>query len=494
MGGWKMVAARRAVGRMIDSLLEQDRFTVLAFDDAQEFPRHADRRLIQSTNRARWQALEWLGQIEARGGTEMGPALCEAARLLAADDSSRQRVLVLVTDGQVAGEDAVLKALAKAAGGRLPRVHTLGIDQAVNAGFLRRLADQGRGTCELVESEPQLDAAMDRIHRTIGQPVLTELRLEPLDGAWVADTLVPSRLPDLFADRPVTVFGRLTAGTAPLRIRVLAVDAAGKPWQQEVSARPAATGTLKSLWGRARVRELEDFYASGLIDDRGRLAKEIVEVSLAAGVLSRFTAYVAVDRSEVVQPGGKLLEVVQPVEMPQGWDMAPPRAMAAGAPPAYSLRRVASGPPSPAYLLPPDPPSGCSLDSLLMGSMCSDAEDPGDTMAAAPPDRERARELARTAVHDCLKPLAGKRMTAGRKRLERLIEALEALLDVYAGAADEQAVREALDQARSLLQALDRGDRAALSYDNRLALVRQTAQVLDRLSPSSGEPREDFWR
>ena len=32
MGGWKMVAARRALGRMVDTLLDHDRFTVLAFD------------------------------------------------------------------------------------------------------------------------------------------------------------------------------------------------------------------------------------------------------------------------------------------------------------------------------------------------------------------------------------------------------------------------------------------------------------------------------
>jgi Ca-activated chloride channel family protein len=39
MEGWKMVAARRAVGRMIDTLLDHDRLTVLAFDN--DAPRDA---------------------------------------------------------------------------------------------------------------------------------------------------------------------------------------------------------------------------------------------------------------------------------------------------------------------------------------------------------------------------------------------------------------------------------------------------------------------
>ena len=36
-----MVAARRAVGRMVDSLMDHDRFTILAFDTAVEYPAHA---------------------------------------------------------------------------------------------------------------------------------------------------------------------------------------------------------------------------------------------------------------------------------------------------------------------------------------------------------------------------------------------------------------------------------------------------------------------
>ncbi|HSK37926.1 MAG TPA: VIT domain-containing protein, partial [Actinomycetota bacterium] len=38
MGGWKMVAARRAVARMVDALTERDRFALLAFDNLIEGP------------------------------------------------------------------------------------------------------------------------------------------------------------------------------------------------------------------------------------------------------------------------------------------------------------------------------------------------------------------------------------------------------------------------------------------------------------------------
>lgn len=160
MTGWKMVAARRAVGRMIDTLLDQDRFGVMAFDNVIEQPPKTKGTLVPGTNRDRWRTVEWLGGVDARGGTEMRSSLTEAAKLLKKKGRSEaEQILVIVTDGQVTGEDAILRKLSKNA----PRIFTVGIDRAVNAGFLRRLADIGRGSCELVESENRLDEAMDRV-------------------------------------------------------------------------------------------------------------------------------------------------------------------------------------------------------------------------------------------------------------------------------------------------------------------------------------------
>ena len=89
MGGWKMVAARRALGRMIDTLLDQDQFTVVAFDSVVEQPPHAASGLVAGSDRERWKMLEWLGTVDARGGTEMGPALQTALGLLSQDADSQ---------------------------------------------------------------------------------------------------------------------------------------------------------------------------------------------------------------------------------------------------------------------------------------------------------------------------------------------------------------------------------------------------------------------
>jgi hypothetical protein len=90
-------------------------------------------------------------------------------------------------------------------------------------------------------------------------------------------------------------------------------------WSAEVRGRRADNPSLTTVWARGRLREMEDRYVIG-VDDRAALEREIVAVSLRFGVLCRFTAFVAVDRSEVVNPGGQVHGIVQPVEQPSGWE------------------------------------------------------------------------------------------------------------------------------------------------------------------------------
>lgn len=321
MRGWKMVAARRAVARMVDTLTDRDRFTVIAFDDQVEFPAESPGgALMAASDRHRFQAVEMLAKIEARGGTELAAPLGVATSSLSASTAGigeRDRALVLVTDGQVGNEDQLLRLIAPKLHGT--RVFTLGIDRAVNAAFLQRLAGLGGGSSELVESEDRLDEVMDRFHRRLGTPVLTELRLAGDGLELVPDSIVPSRLPDLFEGAPVLISGRWR-GTPGGAITAYASDATGARWTERLEAQSVAGQALGVIWARGRVRELEDRYAIGR-GDRAALSKEIVATSLAHGVLSRFTAFVAIDSSERVNPGGAVNRVVQPVEPADGWDM-----------------------------------------------------------------------------------------------------------------------------------------------------------------------------
>lgn len=312
MGGWKMVAARRAVARMVDALTDADRFIAFAFDDSMEAEPVLGHVLSPANDRNRFRVVSWLGQVEASGGTELAHPLSKAAQFLG-NSAGRERQIVLVTDGQVGNEDHILKTLAPVLGDI--RVFTVGIDTAVNEGFLRRLAAQGGGACELIEGEARLDEAMGRLFRRLGTPALTDLAITAQGGLQLdVASITPARLPDLHAGAPLVISGRYR-GTAKGSLLATATDSAGMAFRIDLPAVAQPGRAIGALWARARLRDLEDRYA---IDARAELTQEILATSLQHGVLCRFTAFVAVDR-EVVNAGGQRRQQLQPVELPQGW-------------------------------------------------------------------------------------------------------------------------------------------------------------------------------
>ena len=340
MGGWKMVAARRALGRMLDTLTPRDRFEVILFQSSY---RRMGSGLREANNRNRYRAIEELAKVEAGGGTQMAQPIFDGLDMLCGGYADRQRMLVLVTDGQVGNEDQIVVGVRQRA--KNVRFHTVGIDQAVNAGFLNRLADIGGGRCELVESEDRLDEAMDRIHRTIDTPVLTELSVQLDNAKLLPGSLAPERLGDLFAGAPVLIFGRFTGSGAPA-VRLSAANADGSKWSTQLTASEVDDAAITAVWARGKVRAMEDRY---IVASTPSLSQEITEHSLRFGVLCRFTSWVAVDQEQKIETTGDLHRVLQPVDQPAGWagTAKPMRRMSSPPPPGAPMAAAPSFAPSP---------------------------------------------------------------------------------------------------------------------------------------------------
>jgi Ca-activated chloride channel homolog len=425
MAGWKMVAARRALGRMIDSLTTNDRFAVLAFDDQTEWPQQCAEGLIVASDRSRYRALEWLAGVDARGGTEMAQPLVLAVEML---KPGRERVLVLVTDGQVGNEDQILHALAQRLQGI--RIFTLGIDRAVNEAFLRRLAALGGGSSDLVESEDRLDEVMAKVQRRIGSPRLSALQLTPQGMKIDWQSLVPARLPDLFPGVPVTIMGRYIE-KATGGLKVTAVDDAGLPWVQEVEGRLASQLAASAVWARGRLRDLEDQWVGGTVTVPAEFEKRMVELSLQYGVLCRFTAFVAVDRSAIVNEGGKANSIVQPVELPEGWEL-PGQAGIFQTAPILCLSQSASKGQRPILCADADGDDS-DLESPMEGEEVAmatwyDADESDVAEAEAAADmtayRQRAVELAEQVLAE---PDHVRRLGIMRLQLQALVEDLQSV-------------------------------------------------------------------
>jgi hypothetical protein len=487
MQGWKMVAARRAAARIVDTLTAGDRFAVLTFDDRIDHPEGLPGGLVAATDRHRYRAVEHLARVDARGGTELLAPLREALTLLASGESRRDPVLVLVTDGQVGNEDQIVGTLT--ADLRRVRVHTVGIDQAVNAGFLGRLAGIGGGRCELVESEDRLDDAMDAIHRRIGAPLVSGLEVVPDTGfALVDDSFAPARVPDLFPGVPLVVSGRYRGGAGGLALRGTTRD--GRAWSSTVDGQERAAPAVTAQWARAHLRDLEDRYTAanpwGGADTA--LEKRIVDTSLRFGVLCRFTAYVAVD-SRVVTEGGEPHRVVQPVEPAAGWDMLQQAAPPMMAPAMMRLMSAPAGPGfagAPAPL--PVPPQAKDAAAGIAGAARAAGRILGrrgraDATAPAPSDVDSAREQVAEEVRR-LREAAGRPDYERRELLADLASRLRALVR-HLG---ERGVDEsAYTPLRDLVDALDAGG----DLD---ALWARAIGVLERFGGHDSDRSRSFWK
>lgn len=304
MRGVKMASAARAASILLGTLGPRDRFAICAFDNVNEW---FGRDLSPADEGGLARGNAFLRSIEARGGTEMGSGLAESLQRLGGRDGlERAGIIVLITDGQVGQEAAILKAVQEGLGDS--RVFTVGIDTAVNEAFLKRLAALGGGTATCCVPGGALEEALAGIGREIGVPLITGLTV---DGATET---APERLPDLFAGRAATVFFKAEGS-----VKVTGRFADGKAFAATVKAKTTELGAVEHLWARSRIADLEDRFRLGE-DVRSR----IIELSLKHSVLCRLTAYVAVDDRQTDVAPDERRTVVQPVQMPAQWVMQTP--------------------------------------------------------------------------------------------------------------------------------------------------------------------------
>jgi Ca-activated chloride channel family protein len=305
MSGTKMTSAARACSLLLATLGPRDRFAIVAFDDTTEW--FGGKKFTVADEAGLQAGEKFLRGIDSRGGTELDPAMNETLDLVdrRAEHAGRVPVVVILTDGQVGNEAAVFKRIQKDGGDT--RIFTVGIDTAVNEAFLKRIASLGGGTCTCVVPGEALEDALCSIGREIGAPLVVDVKV---DGV---EELAPARVPDLFAGRAATVFFR---GKKSVTVRGRYAD--GKEFKQTVKPREIELDAIGHLWARTRVTDLEDRFRLG--GDQAAIQKEIIALAVQHTLLTRFTAFVVVDEKEIVNKGGEVQKVVQPVHTPEQWE------------------------------------------------------------------------------------------------------------------------------------------------------------------------------
>jgi len=309
MAGPPLAKAKEAVRRVLADLGPDDTFQILRFDDGSSA---LGPRALAAKPKNIHYALDWLEALDAGGGTDMVAGI--DAALAYPRDPGRLHIIAFVTDGFVGNEDEVLARLPERIGDA--RLFSFGVGSAVNRYLLEEMAALGRGAAEVVRPDEDTAAAVKRFEERVARPVLTDVHV---DWAGLAVTdVVPARLPDLFAGKPLVVAGRYrTGGAATITVSGrLGGKEVHLPLAVTLPDREAARPEVSSLWARARIAERS---RAALRGETKALETEITDLGLAYKLVTPYTAFVAVDTSRVTQ--GKAGETVAvAVNVPDGVD------------------------------------------------------------------------------------------------------------------------------------------------------------------------------
>ncbi len=307
MNGFPLETSKTLLRDLIGQLRPSEMFNVVLFsgDSSVLSPRslRADQQNIAS-------AIRLLEQQRGSGGTELLAAVKQAMSI--PREANVSRSIVLVTDGYISAEKGVFDYIRD----NLDKcnIFSFGIGSSVNRYLIEGVAKAGMGEPFGVTQPAEAPAIAAKFREYIQTPVLTDIRVRA-NGFNIYD-LHSAQLPDLFAQRPVVLFGKWrgpVGGTFELR---------GKTGKGDYTARLDVAGVqpdesnraLRYLWARSRIAEISDYGSDNLETDR---INDVVSLGLKYNLLTNYTSFIAV-REAVSNTQGPAENVEQPLPLPQG--------------------------------------------------------------------------------------------------------------------------------------------------------------------------------
>ncbi len=260
-------------------------------------------------------ALNFTQQMQGGGGTEM----LKAIKLVLNEpvDPERVRIVVMLTDGYIGNEAEIIDEIDKRAGDQI-RFWAIGIGSSPNNYLIDGVAKHGGGMAKVLELNtdpgPLVEQIADRIHRA----QLAKIQID-WNGLSVYETY-PLRIPELWAGRPVVMFGRYEAGGSQ-KIE-LSGTAEGKQlkYKRHVTL-PDAQPThdvLSKVWARKKIEDISaQLYAAAAPE----IIEEITNIALTHRLMTQYTSFVAVDENNkqpINQETKVPRQIVVPVPLPEG--------------------------------------------------------------------------------------------------------------------------------------------------------------------------------
>ena len=288
MHGREMELARQVTTDVIASLDADDLVHVLTFDSVIEALDSCEGGLVPATSANKARLVRDLGTVGARGGTELDAAITASGAVLGLVDDMEEadaieRIVVLLTDGAYGDEATAARQREHELRGA--RVIVVGIGQDMN-GYLEILAANGWFTS--VPADHRAGDVSKQVCGRISTPAHRNARLE-MDG--LSDQ-APRLAPDIYPGATVELWARAPRPADGATVRVVTDSGV----LATVPVRRTEDASATTRWAKSHINSLDwDVMTGNVPADDGE--KEIVKVSVRHRVLSKYTAWVAVDRS-----------------------------------------------------------------------------------------------------------------------------------------------------------------------------------------------------
>ena len=308
MHGFPLNTAKRVVENLVGNLKPTDTFNVVLFSGAS---RVLSPSSLTATQQNIQRALSLINRENGGGGTELAAALETAIKLPRSGYVSR--TVVVVTDGFIAEEAAAFNLIHENLNST--NFFAFGIGGSVNRYLIEGIARTGQGEPFVVTGPQEADTAGQRFREYIESPVLTNVRVN-YRGFDAFDVEPGAQQPDLFAERPVVVFGKWR-GPKQGQIEITG-RAANSTFTKVFDVKDSATrpehAALPQLWARTRIARLSDcnFQRSD-----PESIREVTTLGLTYSLLTQHTSFIAV-LEEVRNAAGKANSVDQPLPLPEG--------------------------------------------------------------------------------------------------------------------------------------------------------------------------------
>ena len=304
MSGLPIAKAKMAIERALKRLNEEDTFQIIRFSSNSSRLGPAP---VVGTPVNIQRGLDYLTSLESGGGTMMIEGI--KAALDFPHDPDRLRVVSFMTDGYIGNEMEIFGEVQQRLGSS--RIFSFGIGSSVNRYLIEGLARLGRGAVAYVGLDDSGGEAVDKFYESVRHAALTDLKLDW--GSMKVREVYPTRIPDLFAGRPVILTGRFD-GDVPTLVQASA-RAAEKNIDFTILANSEkAQNThsgIPSVWARKQIAILRD---RALREPGGEIYQSIKNVALEYSLLSSQTAFIAVDSTSQTQGDhGTTVPVAVPV-------------------------------------------------------------------------------------------------------------------------------------------------------------------------------------